>query len=158
MKVRKLFPQYELPRATGRTTAICLMTLARAIHAPGQPVPIRDHWRGENSDSMALAQCKQMAEVLGLQHMRFERKQNECFVIFDLFEDKRTTDIVWVHPSSLDEPDRAYMHEGTFSQTKKEGMVGMIDIETFLRCRNDDALFESVKLKLAGGENGDKGT
>lgn len=58
-------PYYDPRRRTGRTTALALEVLARAIRSPGVPMRVLDHYPTRSADKELLLQAQSIVLALG---------------------------------------------------------------------------------------------
>lgn len=67
--------QGELPglRMTGRSTALALHYLSVAIRNRGVPIKAVDHHPGSKAQEHLIYKMRDMAHMLGLQHLTFDR-------------------------------------------------------------------------------------
>lgn len=68
----KLFPQAGMLRGTGKSTALALNALSRAILTPNTWVEIRDHVDTPRLNQALMFMCKELANELELKHFRYE--------------------------------------------------------------------------------------
>lgn len=71
---------FPVERHTGRTTALALETLAKAIRTPHEWVRITDHHPSLPADEHLMRMMQDMVHALGLQNMQFSAHQPAvCF-------------------------------------------------------------------------------
>lgn len=68
----KLFPQAGMRRGIGRSTALALNALSRAILTPNTWVEIQDHENTPRLNQALMFMCKELANELELKHFRYE--------------------------------------------------------------------------------------